>query len=158
MRSYGTVPILALFCTFFFAASPEEAWAQEAVVTRKSVSIVPTQRGLGKMFIVKGKINAVDVDFVIDTGATSLAISFDTAMALGLKEKEPIGWIVAMTASGPTPVPIFMLDEISIGDIVVRDVRANVLPQGAQVNLLGNAFLLMLNRFEYRDGVLTLEQ
>jgi aspartyl protease family protein len=51
------------------------------------------------------------------------------------------------------------LDRVEVGDIVVRDVTALVLPDEAlSGNLLGLSFLSRLRRFEYSGGKLVLEQ
>ena len=52
-----------------------------------------------------------------------------------------------------------MLDRVEIEDIVVRNVAALVMPEGAlSDDLLGLTFLSKLRRFEYSDGKLVLEQ
>jgi aspartyl protease family protein len=51
------------------------------------------------------------------------------------------------------------LDTVEVGDLLVRDVAAVVLPDEAlSDNLLGLSFLSRLRRFEYSDGKLVLEQ
>ena len=51
------------------------------------------------------------------------------------------------------------LDRVEIDDLVVRNVAAMVMPDGAlSDNLLGLTFLSRLRRFEYSDGKLVLEQ
>jgi len=51
------------------------------------------------------------------------------------------------------------LDKVEVGDLVVRDVAALVMPDEAlSDNLLGLSFLSRLRRFEYSGGRLVLEQ
>jgi aspartyl protease family protein len=63
------------------------------------------------------------------------------------------------TANGTVRAAPTRLDEVEVGDIVLRDVAALVLPDAAlSDNLLGLSFLSRLRRFEYTDGKLVLEQ
>ena len=63
------------------------------------------------------------------------------------------------TANGTVRAAPVELDMVEIDDLVVRDVAAMVLPDGAlNDNLLGLSFLQRLRRFEYADGKLVLEQ
>lgn len=158
MQALGRMRFFLLLGAFLFVGIVHTTCAQSNVETGapKTVSIPAESTGGGSHFIAHAKIGSLDVDFVVDTGASFSAISVQTAQALGLKEKEPARRIMAMTASGPVMSPVYILSEVWIGDIVFHEVSVAVLPAG--VNLLGNAELLKLKRFEYRDGVLTLEQ
>jgi aspartyl protease family protein len=89
-----------------------------------------------------GSINGRMVDFLVDTGASAIALSERHARGLGLQyrlEGEKIG---VETASGATRGYSVVLDSVRVGDIQLRNVRAVVI-QGdypAQV-LLGMTFL-----------------
>jgi clan AA aspartic protease (TIGR02281 family) len=166
MRAFAGFRIFVVFCALSFMGISVSACAQsqEIVVVRKSVSVpfVHAQAEFvgesGGHFPVKCNIGTVEVEFVVDTGASGVAISYQTAVALGLREKQPERWIVGMTAGGMAPMPVFTLPEISVGDIRIENVLVTVLRPGINMNLLGNSFLTRLHRFEYKDGVLTLEQ
>ncbi len=162
MRVFRSVRIFTALSLLFFVSVSVGACAQEqqTSVERKTV-IVPffqAPGAIGGHFPVKCKIGDTDVEFMIDTGASGVAISYQTAVALGLDKRQPDRWIMAMTASGITPSPVFTLPEISIGEIRIVNVVVTVLQPGINLNLLGNSFLTKLKRFEYKDGVLTLEQ
>jgi aspartyl protease family protein len=61
------------------------------------------------------------------------------------------------TANGVVLVAPVLLKEVAIGDIVVRDVRAVVVPEDRlQVSLLGMTFLSKLSRFEVSGDQLIL--
>jgi aspartyl protease family protein len=63
------------------------------------------------------------------------------------------------TANGTVRAAPIQLGMVEIDDLVVHDVAALVLPDGALTqNLLGLSFLSRLRRFEYSDGKLVLEQ
>jgi len=63
------------------------------------------------------------------------------------------------TANGTVRAAPTTLDMIEVGDIMVRDVAAVVMPNGAlSDNLLGLSFLSRLRHFEFSDGKMVLEQ
>jgi aspartyl protease family protein len=96
-----------------------------------------------------GSINGRPVNFMVDTGATAIALSANEARRLGIVyrlEGDPVG---VTTASGVTRGHRVTLDRVTVGDITLRNVEALViagdLPE--QV-LLGMTFL---NRVEMRQ-------
>ena len=102
-------------------------------------SIVMTANGDGH-FITQGKINGAAVTFMVDTGATAIAIGQADADRLGLKYKDgPRGF--ASTANGRIPVSAVMLSSVRVGDVEVPNVEAIVLPTQMPHVLLGNSFL-----------------
>ena len=112
--------------------------------------------GQGGHFFTPGRINGLPVDFLVDTGATSVAINLPTAKALGLNYRagKPIS---VSTANGVTTAYMVMLDSVRIGDVEVRNVAASVSMGDFPAEiLLGNSFL---SRVEMRreNGVLVLE-
>ena len=63
------------------------------------------------------------------------------------------------TANGTVRAAPVQLDMVEVDDLMVHDVAAMVLPDGAlSDNLLGLSFLSRLRRFEYADGRMVLEQ
>ena len=111
-------------------------------------------------FVVLGQIGGrngpIDVEFMVDTGADSVVITQKLADELGL---DRTNWRKAKTAYGEIASPVYLLPEVRVGDIVVKDVTMNVMPSGFfDINVLGMSFLSELKRFEFKKGVLTLEQ
>ncbi len=102
-------------------------------------------------FQTTGTINGVSVRFLVDTGATSIAMSGNEAKRLGINYLSAPR-ALSQTANGVVPVYTVKLDTVRIGDITANNVDAividgNVLP----VVLLGMSFL---NRMEMkREGV-----
>jgi aspartyl protease family protein len=110
-----------------------------------STSVVMTANGDGH-FITQGKINGSAVTFMIDTGATNVAIGQIEADRLGLNYKtSPRGF--ANTANGRVPVHAVTLGSVRVGDVEVANVDAVVLPSQMPFILLGNSFL---TRFQMR--------
>jgi len=96
--------------------------------------------GSGGHFTTAGQINGKAVSFMIDTGATAIAMGQADADRIGLSYKNaPRGF--AGTANGRIPVNIVALSSVRIGDVEVANVEAVVMPSTMQHILLGNSFL-----------------
>jgi aspartyl protease family protein len=109
------------------------------------------------MFMIQGRINGHKTQFLLDTGATSVAISQTEADRLGLPYESSQRKYVS-TASEVVPVWNIMLDHVTVGDIRVANVDAVVL-EGSQPRtpLLGMSFLQHL-KLKRNGSVMTLEQ
>lgn len=106
-------------------------------------------------FVANGKINGRPVTFLLDTGATDVAIPAGLADELGLSRGTPV---TLLTANGQTTGYRTRLDTLHLGDIALRDVRATITPgfDGNQI-LLGMSALKQLE-FTQRAGTLSLRQ
>lgn len=100
----------------------------------------------GGHFMAEGQINGGAIRFMIDTGATSIALPAADANRLRIDYRKGRRGMTN-TAAGPTPVFGVVLDSVRIGDIEIQNVEAVVIEQGLTVALLGNSFL---NRMEMR--------
>jgi len=110
-------------------------------------------------FSVAADINGMPVEMMADTGATYVALTYKTALSLGLQPSDLPFTKETETANGATSVAPVMLDEVRIGDIVVRQVEAVVTGPGRlRQNLLGMSFINRLSRFEMSGRRLTLTQ
>jgi len=100
-------------------------------------------------FVLQAKINGVSAPMVIDTGATSVVLTYETAKAAGLP-LELLEYDVAVeTAGGHTKAARLTLDRLAIGKLVERSVPALVVPHGQmKTNLLGMSFLDRLESWE----------
>lgn len=113
----------------------------------------------GGQFRASALIEGQAVDMMIDTGATLVAISAETAARLGVTPDPGAPKLQVSTANGAAAVTPVMLRRVSLGGIEMTDVQAVVMPRGASgANLLGASFLRRLASVEQRDGVLLLKQ
>ncbi len=113
---------------------------------RQTASLINNGQG---HFLTTGAINGVSVRFMVDTGATSVAMSQDEAKRLGVNYMNGQRTVV-MTANGPVQSYSVKLDSVRVGDIQLGNVDALVVPAPMNVVLLGMSFL---NRTEMkRDG------
>lgn len=105
-------------------------------------------------YVASGFINGVPVTFLVDTGATQVAVPEGLADRLRL---ERLTGGISQTANGPVAVWRTRLDEVRLGSIRLRDVDASILPsmQASDPVLLGMSFLRQVD-FSQRDGELVL--
>lgn len=119
---------------------------------------VLTPNGYGH-FTTNAEINGQNVEFMTDTGATYVALSYETAQKLGLAPQNMRFTGRSTTANGIARVATTMIDAIRIGDITVRDVQAVVAEPGRMTqNLLGMSFINQLSGFELNGGNLILRE
>jgi len=106
-------------------------------------------------YVANGSINSQAVTFMLDTGATDVSIPKNIAQHLNLI---PGPTATYQTANGPVDVQLTKLDQISLGEISLSDIRATINP-GYKSNeiLLGMSFLKHLE-FSQRGNTLTLRQ
>ncbi len=92
------------------------------------------------MYVTHGYINKFAVTFMVDTGATWIALSESMARRMGINYfRGERGY--AGTASGVTSIHKIKLDSVRVGDIVLYNVEAAVIPKLSGHVLLGNSFL-----------------
>ena len=123
---------------------------------RRSLSIPRDARG---HFQTDGRIDGQRIDFMVDTGASLVALNEKSAARFGLRPSRSDYNATVTTANGTIKAARTRLAMVELGGLVVRDVDAMVLPDEAlSENLLGLSFLSKLKRFEYANGRLVLEQ
>lgn len=117
-----------------------------------SISVSLDQHFSGHYF-TKGKINGQSVKFLLDTGATHVAIPESVAKDLGLAYGRKV---FTQTANGTGTSYMTSIRTLSLGGIVQHDVKASIATgmQGDQI-LLGMSFLRHLDLVQ-QDGALTL--
>src|SRR3954466_11098193 len=134
---------------------------QPAETGARTLSIPRDPRG---HFQAEGRIDGQRIDFMVDTGASVIALNERSAARFGLPPSRgdynpTVSTATVSTANGTIKAAHTRLAMVELGGLVVRDVEAMVLPDEAlSENLLGLAFLSKLKRFEYANGQLVLEQ
>lgn len=110
----------------------------------------------GGHYLTPGQINGRAVQFMVDTGATSVSMSVADAERTGIdyKSGEPVP---ISTANGLTSAYRVKLNSVRIGEVEVFDVEAVVVRQSMPFLLLGNSFL---SRFQMRreNNLMTLDK
>ena len=110
--------------------------------TIQGVQEVRLKRNRAGHYVSNGLINGQDVVFLLDTGATDVSIPMHLAQQLNL-QKERLSWV--QTANGRVQVAQTSIQQLSIGDIQLDNIRANLNP-GFEENeiLLGMSALKQL--------------
>ncbi|GAB1263148.1 retropepsin-like aspartic protease family protein [Aurantivibrio plasticivorans] len=138
---------------------------QQTVALSKSIStsfkkaeksVVRIASGRGGHFFTPGRINGQAVSFLVDTGATSVAMNLNQAKRLGINYRAGRS-ISVTTANGVAEAKLVMLDSVRIGDVVVNNVEASITyGDFPREILLGNSFLSRVD-LRREAGVLILE-
>src|SRR6266404_6129947 len=114
----------------------------------RSLSIPRDARG---HFATEGRIDGQRIGFMIDTGASVVALNETSAARFGLRPTPGQYTATVTTANGTIKAARMRLPMVDVGGLVVRD-------QALSENLLGLSFLSKLKRFAYADGRMVLEQ
>ncbi len=106
--------------------------------------------GSGGHFMTAGQVNGKAVQFMVDTGATSVAMSAQDAVRAGvdLKTGQPV---MMSTANGNVQGLRIKLDSVRVGDVEVFGVDAVITPQAMPYMLLGNSFLTRFQMLREND-------
>ena len=112
------------------------------------------QRNRSGHYVASGKINGKTAEFLLDTGATDVAVSAELAQHFGLIRGRKG---IAATANGNVTVFQTRIDILEIGDIQLENVRASINPSMGNFILLGMSALKQVE-FIQRGDTLTLRQ
>ncbi|MCJ8518111.1 aspartyl protease family protein [Pseudorhizobium tarimense] len=120
-------------------------------------SAVIIHRGMGGHFATNATINGQPVSMLVDTGASAVVLSYDDAERIGIDPTSLAFTINVQTANGRATAAPVRLDEIAIGPIVRRSVRAMVTEDGRlHQSLLGMSFLSTLGSLQIQTDELRL--
>lgn len=114
------------------------------------------ERSHGGHFYVDAEVNGQLVHFVVDTGATSVALTVDDARRIGLPFSTGEFQVVGSGASGPVRGKSIMLDKVSVDGKEVRGVSGAVL-EGLGISLLGQSYLSRIGGVEMSGEYMRLE-
>jgi aspartyl protease family protein len=121
----------------------------------RSITLSP---GNGGHFWTEARVDGRRLEFVVDTGATTIALRETDAARLGIHPSAREYNVKVATANGSTRAALVQLGMVEVGNIVVRNVPALVHADDALgVNLLGMSFLSRV-RWTHDRGKLILEQ
>ncbi|MEQ9519558.1 MAG: TIGR02281 family clan AA aspartic protease [Parvibaculum sp.] len=142
----------------------------QGLLVRAQGELMPTQaqeisRGVVSLggdgsghFLADAKVNGTHVRFLVDTGASHVALTPFDAQRLGFDLDELNYSAAYQTANGIAYSAPITIDEISIGSIMVRNVRGSVSQDGLSQSLLGMSFLGELSALEIAGDRLILRE
>jgi aspartyl protease family protein len=158
-----TAGIVPHFADKLAPATPTPAIAAASVAspapaaTNSRMVVIP--RDSRGHFQIEARVDGRRLNFMVDTGASTIALTTDAAARLGHHPAPRDFTMNVRTANGSVRAAPVRLNMVEVGDLVVRDVAAMVIADGVlSENLLGLSFLTKLRRFEYANGRLVLEQ
>lgn len=158
MRQSGSLPSVILALLLTASAGFPGLMPMKPSQTIQLMSMTELKSGDGGHYFVKAEINNTDINVLVDTGASVVALSFEDAERAGLHPSNLDYKIPVSTANGQVNAARVKLNRVEIDNVRVDDVDAMVLPQGAlKGTLLGMSFLSKLSSFKSEDGVLTLK-
>lgn len=103
---------------------------------------VQIYRDASNMYRTVGSINGYPVDFLVDTGATSVALNSELAKRLGIQYKLDGEETVVSTASGKALAYSISLDQVKVGEIMLRNIDAVIIEgKSPSTPLLGMSYL-----------------
>lgn len=94
------------------------------------------------------EVNGQPIRFLVDTGATTVALTPEDAEALGFRPDDLKFGQQVTTASGSSRAARVTLASVSVGGARIEEVEAVVVESGLDVSLLGMSYLGRLSRFE----------
>lgn len=152
------VLLLILLVYFFGEVIERKLNPNQALTTRyigENIREVTLQRNNLGHYITNGQINGSEVVFMLDTGATGVAVPAHIAREVGLKKGRAIE---IHTANGRATGYMSNLDRIGIDGIQMENVRAVINPNdSSDMILLGMTFLKEIE-FTQRGDELILRQ
>ncbi|RUO26606.1 TIGR02281 family clan AA aspartic protease [Aliidiomarina minuta] len=118
-------------------------------------AVVTLQQNRSGHYVANGEINGRGVTFMLDTGATQVAIPASLGQELNLQRGAPV---MVMTANGRARAYTTSIDQLRLGEIELQNVSATLVPgyEGSQI-LLGMSALKTLE-FTQRNHELTITQ
>lgn len=127
------------------------------VATSEGTAEVVLHKSLGGHFETSVAINGVPVSVLIDTGASSVALSYRDAIRIGIDPADLSFTRTIMTANGRAMAAPARLRQVSLGPILREDIQGVVIEEGQlDRSLLGMSFLSTLGSLQMQSDELRL--
>lgn len=129
-----------------------------AVTTQDGSREVLLSKDMSGHFNVIASVNSQDIPMLIDTGASSITLSYEDAVAVGIIPENLAYTTRVLTANGEAVAAPIALTTVAIGPIRRDNIPALVTRSGAlDQSLLGMSFLSTLSSFHMQTDQLTLK-
>lgn len=151
-RNRALFGLLALFCIggIEYINVERTSESDQIAAETAALAVVSVEASINRSwdghFRAIAQVNGRDVGLLVDTGASLVLLRHDDAMRIGIPLNELDFSIPLTTANGKSYVAPFVIEQLTIGDLTLQDVRAAVAQEGAlHSSLLGMSFLEKLN-------------
>jgi len=135
--------------------SLERAPVPTQQVNQGSVVSIPKNHRDGQ-FWADATVNSGYVRFLVDTGASAVALTTEDAQKAGIRLHELTYDVPIRTAGGRNMAARVNLKSIAVGSITLRNVEALIIPEGLETSLLGMTYLGQLQKVEATPSALLL--
>ena len=136
------------------AEAPFAAAFEAPQGVRASKAILKSSDG---HFWADGEVNGRTVRFLVDTGATAVALTPEDAQKLGIEPADLHYGYKVVTAGGQIRAASIRLASLTVAGARLENVDALVIEKGLDTSLLGMTYLGRLSRFEATRGALVLQ-
>ncbi len=147
---------LGLLTLFFNNKLEKQRNPNQSVYSRIDAAGIPEvilKRNRFGHYVTTGTVNGRSVEFMLDTGASDVAIPAELARELGLKRGEPVQY---QTANGVVTAYRTTIDSVAIGPMVIRNVPASINPGMRDMEILLGMSVLKHVEFTQRGDTLIL--
>ena len=127
----------------------------EAQAAESGSGSVTLERAFDGHFYADAQVNGATVHFLVDTGASGIALSADDARAAGLAFDQAQAEVIGSGASGQVMGHFVRLDRVELGLTSVSDTPAVIL-EGGDRSLLGQSFLSKFSSVEVHGDTMVL--
>ncbi len=128
----------------------------EKVVPLSGVAISIPKSKIDGQFWTDARVNNGHIHFLVDTGASSVALTPEDAKKAGIRLDTLAYNVPISTAGGENVAAYVNLKSVSVGPVTIRNVRALVVPEGLNTSLLGMTFLGELQKVEATQNAIIL--
>jgi aspartyl protease family protein len=119
---------------------------------------VALRAGSGRHFRAVAEVNGQRIQFLIDTGASDVALTKEDARRIGFDPDRLAYSVPYRTANGTSFGAPVRIGSVKIGDIILDDVAGHVANGDLGQSLLGMSFLRRLSSFEVRGEEMILRR
>ena len=155
VTTVGAAQAVAGFAPLRHARAEPEPAAM-VVKTEPTAAAASISKAADGHFWAEAMVNGKQVRFLVDTGATAVALTAADATRLGFPPKDLKYDYSVTTASGQARAASVKLSTVSVAGAKVADVEALVIEKGLDTSLLGMTYLGRLSRFEATQHALIL--
>ena len=139
------------------AATLRGPQATDAAGLDQTVGDAQVTKAADGHYWAQGQVDGTEVRFLVDTGASVVALTGSDAKRLGFDPRFLTFNVPVHTANGEGRAARIRLSSLSVGGARVEDVDAMVVEQGLTTSLLGMSYLGRLSRFEATPQALVLK-